>query len=581
MNNYFIVKVDIGAKQRYIFSSNKLKEIIGASEIIRFITENLGRKVLGLMGKSPTEFTGNNEGNILSEAGGNAMYIFENSDDAKNFSKTFSSFIVKNFEGIELIMVAEEFDMDKKRITDIYDDIEELIKNKKGNRKSQFRRLSYGLTEICSRTKRPAGYERKEEKKAISKESRDKLDFYEAVAGEKQTPREYTLELINKENEIVKRELLQQADLETRLLTKVKLSEMKGFEFTNKLDDIAGAKGEGSYIGVICIDGNGMGDKIESFKDSIKKEPIKTFNERYINGFRELTENIKVKYINAFNATVQEIVDSYDNYYKEIGFDKEKNILPIRRIILAGDDITFITNGKIAVEAARRFTELINGKDNAEKFGDREYHLTTSAGVAIVKSNYPFSRAVKLANALEKNSKSKLRYIKKALDEAKVSKEVSKKDKYYDACLIDWQVSRGDTTSELSESREKLVARPYIVTNDIQNEELKSIINEINKDNKKGSLDKEQLETLGEVLNYTFHHFDQVLESVLKSQSNSSLKGFYRTMNSSEVDSKLFALKYGVQDKVNSTYSIEELNKVLFDAIDISDVYVPMKGVIE
>ncbi|EPS52113.1 hypothetical protein CFSAN002368_11616 [Clostridium botulinum A1 str. CFSAN002368] len=50
-----------------------------------------------------------------------------------------------------------------------------------------------------------------------------------------------------------------------------------GFEFTNELDDIAGSKNEGSYIGITCIDGNGMGKKIDSFNDEYKKSLKKRF----------------------------------------------------------------------------------------------------------------------------------------------------------------------------------------------------------------------------------------------------------------------------------------------------------------
>ncbi len=47
----FVVKIDIGSKQKYIFSSNRLKQIIGASEIIRYVTEGLAKEVLQSMNK--------------------------------------------------------------------------------------------------------------------------------------------------------------------------------------------------------------------------------------------------------------------------------------------------------------------------------------------------------------------------------------------------------------------------------------------------------------------------------------------------------------------------------------------------
>ncbi len=43
------------------------------------------------------------------------MYIFNNEDDAKEFNKIFSRFVIEYFDGVELIIVIKEFDI-KKRI---------------------------------------------------------------------------------------------------------------------------------------------------------------------------------------------------------------------------------------------------------------------------------------------------------------------------------------------------------------------------------------------------------------------------------------------------------------------------------
>ena len=109
-NTYYLVKIDIGGKQKYIFSTNVLKDIIGASEIIRFITEELGREVLRYM-KNLDEFNNvevaefdGTKGNVLIEAGGNSVYIFEKREHAIEFNKLFSKFVLRYFDGIELLM---------------------------------------------------------------------------------------------------------------------------------------------------------------------------------------------------------------------------------------------------------------------------------------------------------------------------------------------------------------------------------------------------------------------------------------------------------------------------------------------
>ncbi|MCB2312915.1 hypothetical protein LGL55_16845 [Clostridium tagluense] len=565
MSEYYIVKIDIGSKQKYIFSSNRLKEIIGASEIIRFVTEELGKAILKEIGKSTEIFEGGNDGNILFQAGGNAMFRFDNKDDAIVFNKIFSSFVMRYFDGLELLIVIKEFDIEKKYITDLYDEIEDLLTQKKGTRKNQFKRLSYGLTKICPNTRKPAGYIR--EGRIISKESSDKLDFYNAVYGKnrpKDETKEYNLKVDNKKDTQIEIENKDYMDIliEKKLIEKETIN---GFKFTDELDIIAGEKNEGSYIGITCIDGNGMGQKIESFNKSINKgKGIYNFNLEYIEKFNDLTEEIKDNYLSAFAHTVKVIISNYNNYCKKINFTKEGKIIPLRPIILAGDDITFISNGKISVEATRIFTEFINKQKL--KFGKKEYNLTTSAGVVIVKRNYPFSRAVKLANSLEKNSKNRLRKIKKCFDDIKGMDDKIE----YDASLIDWQVSRGDSSSELSKIRDKeLTARPYIILNDNSKKATK-VLNKL--------VEEEKLPQLKNIVSYNFEHFDKILNSISNSDIKSNLKNFFRSMNSNEVDAKLFALKYGLQDKIEGGYDINTLRPVIYDAIDIVDLYVCLKG---
>ncbi len=64
--------------QNYIFNTNKLKEIIGASEIIEKICTELFQ----------VNCPNFNEKYLLLNAAGNIRYIFSNKDDVKIFSET-------------------------------------------------------------------------------------------------------------------------------------------------------------------------------------------------------------------------------------------------------------------------------------------------------------------------------------------------------------------------------------------------------------------------------------------------------------------------------------------------------------
>ncbi|EJO5347109.1 hypothetical protein NRP93_001179 [Clostridium botulinum] len=526
----FVVKIDIGSKQKYIFSSNRLKEIIGASEIIRYVTEGLAKEVLECMNKEHKNYQDSNDGNVLFEAGGNSMYIFNNEDDAKEFNKIFSRFVIEYFDGLELIIVIKEFDIKKKNIVGLYEEIEQAITKKKGERKYQFKRLSYGLTRICPNTRKPAGYEYnerdnngKEKVKYISKESEDKLRFYDFLYENS--------EYYDKQNKI--KYMIGSKDID--------LKEMKEeFKKRYKIK-------------------NGMGKKIDSFNSGYKKVPEKEIfhsNQRYIKEFRTLTEKIDDHYRRAFNKILEDLIDNYNDYYEKIGYKKEEKILPIRPIILAGDDITFISSGKIAIDITRIFTEEIT--EQKEQFGKNKYNLTTSAGIAIVKRNHPFSRAVKLAGALEKSSKKKFRTMKLACEKQNL-------EKLEDASFIDWEINRGDTLDDISIIRNKnLVARPYIIL-DSESKKNKNKIDIHNEDLKK-------------IINYNFYNFHKAFKQINKSGAKSNIKSFFRSMNSNEIDSDLFYLKYNLKGKFEGDVDLKVIKKIIYDVVDAMDLYTYVKG---
>ena len=66
------VLMEIGKKQSYIFKSNKLKENIGASMIIKFVTEELPKNELS-----------KNNGKKIIEGGGKSLYSFDNKEIPK------------------------------------------------------------------------------------------------------------------------------------------------------------------------------------------------------------------------------------------------------------------------------------------------------------------------------------------------------------------------------------------------------------------------------------------------------------------------------------------------------------------
>ena len=113
--------------------------------------------------------------------------------------------------------------------------------------------------------------------------------------------------------------------------------------------------------------------------------------------------------------------------------DMEEGVLPIRPLILAGDDICYVTDGRIALETARIFLEYIQ-QENVQGLP-----LNACAGVAVVKAHFPFSRAYQLAEELCRNAKNQI-------------------PEGTDASWLDWHVDQGELQDSLQEVREQYTA---------------------------------------------------------------------------------------------------------------------------
>lgn len=560
---YCVVKIDIGSKQKYIFRSNVLKEIIGASKIIKYVSEELGKEILKNMGLLDRQFSmkdyGKRDteiGHNLFEAGGNSMYIFYDERKAKKFNNKFSKYVMKRFDGLELLIVMEKFDIHHKKIIDLYDDIEDKLTMKKGRRQNQFKRIGYGLTELCKSTRKPAVKCECDGNEIVymSKEANDKRKFYDAVYNDYKV--DYYMINFNSD----KKNFMEKHNLKDIC------------KFPDQIEDISWNKDKkGGYIGVTCIDGNGMGKKIQSFNERFKYSDENNYfeeNMKYIEEFNKLTEGISTCYINAFKEIVDELKTNYKYYSEKIG-GPEKGLIPLRPIILAGDDITFISNGKLAIDITKNFMKKISNKEIPFRGDGSKEKLTVGAGVAIVKEKHPFFRAVKIAEELEENSKKRL-------------KDIKGDEKNYDASIIDWQIERGNIMGEFSEIRkeksngsnknEMLTGRPYIV-DEIYDKKL----NEYDKNNQ-----QEIIRHLKNTANYKFDHFENILKTLWDKSGKSNIKGAFRAMNSSEEEFKLFALKYNL-NKILNVNNEEKLNaymnkQLIYDAVDVMDLYTYVKG---
>jgi hypothetical protein len=178
---------------------------------------------------------------------------------------------------------------------------------------------------------------------------------------------------------------------ETRTLLDEDLA-ASGRKFPAELDRLGQVREEQNYIAVVHIDGNNVGQAInEALKD------ISGYEEA-AGAMKRLSSDIDEAYTGAFRSLV-----------RKLAVGEPGRTLPVRPIILSGDDVTFVSRGDLGLELAADFLCDVSGRTVTA--AGRELRLSACAGVAIVKSHFPFSRAYGLAEELCQSAKRKAKVL--------------------------------------------------------------------------------------------------------------------------------------------------------------------------
>lgn len=427
---------DLSGIQKFIFSTNKVKEIIGASIVVnKALFENIP-EMLGEdtddWKKGEFTFGDGDTQKIVYIGGGNALLMFDGFETEKAFSDKLSERVFFQSGGaIRLCSAAVEVDETKtlaenqQRLRKVLDD----EKKKAGNI----------LPSV-----------------GISVTAQDNNNYEPIVLyddGTAMTRAQHAkLATVNEKSAFID-SLKPTEDIEFAA----------SFD-TNKSED------EKSFIAVIHIDGNTMGNMIREFVEQQTGDICEA-----LSNMRRLSVTISALYKNTLKETLGEI---YDGAAGEI---------PFRPIIADGDDITVMTESRKAFE----FTEIFMEKLSAGAGIFEDMHIsfkpTAAAGIAFVKAKFPFSAAYDIAESCCKNAKSQ---TLKRLD-GQVANS------------MDFQVCYSGIGGDMAMFRAKnyvkdgcsLTKRPYIYDNDgdYSYDAFKSMCEELNNAMKQGTIARSKL----------------------------------------------------------------------------------------
>jgi hypothetical protein len=343
--------------QGFIFQTNKLREIVGASELVKEICEDLFRETVG---GSYCDYDGD-KGSIL-RAAGNIKYIFDSKEECEKVVREFPRKVLNYAPGITISQAVVKMEGEFESFETAVNKLESKLHVQ---RNKPMRSLTLGLMGIERSRQTGLPIISKEilngELEEIDDATWSKLYEYYNENEKKQVRRKTTLEL-------------SKLAFGIKDLTKEQLA----FEISEVCD-------KNNWIAVVHADGNGLGSIVQKIGTDAKR--FKNFSEN-------LDKATTAAAVEAFNA-VKGKFEGCEKY-------------PIRPIVLGGDDLTVICRADLAINYTQAFlksfethTEKLLGSEIKEVFGaNTEGGLTACAGIAFIKSSYPFYYGYELAESL-------------------------------------------------------------------------------------------------------------------------------------------------------------------------------------
>ena len=321
--------------QGFIFKTNELKHIVGASELVEQICTS-----------DFDEFAKNGESVV--RAAGNIKFIFDKKEDCQKAVREFPKKVMTKAPGITISQAVVAFDEDFGKAID---DLEDLLKVQ---RNKPSRSVTSGLIGIkrANNTGLPVVCVMEVDEKIIYKD-------------------EPTLQKERSQNV---KGLCEKSFGKEALLEK---------EIAYNISDITDRN---DWIAVIHADGNGLGKVVQAVGK--QKDVFKEFSQKLDLATKEAANQAFIVVFNKF---------------------KDKRIIPIRPVVLSGDDMTVIIRGDLAIDYAKAFIsafedktkehlgEILKGK---QVFAEDKDYLTACAGIAFIKSSYPFYYGYQLAEDL-------------------------------------------------------------------------------------------------------------------------------------------------------------------------------------
>ncbi len=419
------VLIETSSNQNYIFATNKLRENVGASELTaRVGTRFVLDAVQGVGGATPANpgdptnypaISSQNPVEVILAVSGKALLLVKDAAIGREIVRAVTLRSLREAPGLEVHgVVSKDFDLEKVSLHQIIGEIHrqfEVVRSMLPGPASRFPRLP--IIAECASSGFPA------QRTAGGRDGlpSEQLREYSAPTFAKILAREQWKERLDN--------ILRHHESSANLPDATAELEQLGCD----------------WVAIVHADGNGLGQVFLSF-DKIANT---SDNGDYITKLR------------AFSMALDECTERA--FCRSLAvFHAKGNITPIVPLVLGGDDLTVVCDGRQALQFTKKFIDCFEEETSQHPAINTilKNGVTCCAGIAIVKPHFPFFAGYQLAEELLKSAKN-----------------VAKKNPNNPLSAIDYHILYDASGPHLGRIRRELtvdngkthlVARPYVVT---------------------------------------------------------------------------------------------------------------------
>jgi len=379
MNSGYLVLFETSGNQAYIYATNKLRENIGASELTyragtQWVLEAAGFK--NVPTDDPAGFrewltkqSNTNLVEIILCTSGKSLLLVSDEIEAKKIVAEVTSRAICEAPGLSITgAIVELKGRDKKSVAQAMKEAHERFNTNRDMMPTPAQRFAMlPFCEPCATTGLPAAmFQNNEPLSSVSLKKRGVREGWFKRIGNVFENRNSKLCI------------------------------------SSSSDQLENEFGGLSWLGVVFADGNGLGQIMMNFENWLED------GDDYLNTLRAFSVELDTAIEAAFYDACLELEKLGATQKMENG----KKRLPLVPLLLGGDDLTVLVDGRFALPFTRAFLEAFEKhteqQPTIKKIAQTALgagRLSAGAGIAIVKAHFPFHSAHALAESLLKSAK--------------------------------------------------------------------------------------------------------------------------------------------------------------------------------